>query len=458
MTHDQWFVINGVHHQGPFALDKLKQMARESDFTHIHRFWCPGMKESIDRDEFFKKHLGIGLPEIPKKDSFSEISINSDNEINFNMDDFFDASNGEAAIDKSPSVPQTSMKVAPLITSKDEEEDLNALLPNLPEKKKFSLLKFLKFVAAVGAFAVLCAGGFYSYKFIKPELKRPEGLRVDDHRELIKCYQKMGQICFDIALTKDYAKIFLVSNKELTGNLSILLTSKSDDNFSLKRIVLKSTAPIENQTALFNLLEFEEGVNLVPGIYDVRISSDQKVLMNKKNHYLGLIEINLFKKQLDQLKNNLVNKRIRPWRELEEKYQTLAALLLNIRSELKTVLFENKKDSFKERSKLFDQAYRTKFGQMFTIFVLTNDDSKGTEASTAQVYKKDVLAYYEQLETLAKSLGTVTVETISVLEKMTSKNKVTKQTMLLRKFQDLETLINNKKKVISAKVLSLKEL
>lgn len=467
MTQDQWFVINGVHHQGPFALNKLKQMARESDFTSAHRFWRPGMKESIDRDEFFRQHLGIGLPQIPQKESFDEISLNSDKKVTFDIGEFFSAANSESTIDQSPILEKArssfdsinSEVLIPEDYDDEDDDDLDALLPEIPVRK-FSLSKFIKFAGATTAFIILIFGGYYSYKFFKPDLTRVEGLRINDHRDLLKCYQKMGQACYDIALTKDYSKIFLVTNKDhdKPRSVNLVLTSKSDNNFSLKKIVLRSTATIKDKTALFELLEFEEGVNLVPGIYELTLTENQKVIYSNKDLYLGLISKVLFLKQIKQIKSNMVNKRIRPWRELEEKYQTLAALLLNIRSELKKVLFENKEDTWKKRSEIFDEAYRTKFGGMFTMFVLKNDDSKEEEESTAQVYKKEVLAYYSQLETLAKSLGRVTVETIGVLREINESNRENNQKMLLKKYQDLETLITNKKNIISAKVLSLREL
>lgn len=456
MAQDKWFVINGVHNQGPFVLNKLKQMAMENDFSRNHRFWRPGMKESISRTDFFTNFLGLGLPEIPVKRNLKEVSLNSAQDINFNISDFLDNSESEVS-EKQTSTLDIVEPELPV----DLDFNYRELKKPPPTRKK--LYNGFKYLLAFTALVIISTVGYYSMNFFKAKLERPAGIRADDFNRAMECYQKKGDRCFSLVVSKDYSNLYLVTNKAAKDVVStqIKLVSGPDDNFSLKNISLKSTAPLSNHAAYFRLLEFDEGINLVPGRFNLSILMDNKVVQTTKDTYLGHIDEVTFNKQLKELRANLVNKRIRPWRELEEKYQTLSALLISIRAELKSALYEQQFKDWQERSEFFGNAYRTKFGHMFTAFVLSNDDSKDDEEKKAQIYKKEVMTHYEELETLAKSLGKITIESISVLkslQKLSNSKIEQEKKKVLQKFEELQSIVVNKKNLISAKVLALKQL
>lgn len=363
----KWFILLPTGHEGPYSLNQLTQLHEKKRLSASSKIWCEGLGHPVTVLEAMvgqpqqEKHEEDALPPLPQEDEI-------------------------------PPVPLESLK---------EEVEVSDV-PELPKESKSKFPIWLLMPLFVAAILVLI---FVSVaeENAKVEIRRYPKMSQNLHERILKENAFEGwnkPIFFKEYLPEDQSQIWLVTSSfhrcEVEGifhSVKGKLLSPKDES-----VAFKTTGQLKNHVVDFSHFNFSSGTRIIPGLYEVDIKATHcswdgflPLLMNKfirpDEEYLARTKVVLFSKgpqEFSAILDKLLKKKMEIelkeqnlneifWQDLQQKFETLEAITLQIEQHFLDYTGEGPDLFLKALPKMVDQ-YTRKFGSFLTSFVVENEN------------------------------------------------------------------------------------
>jgi hypothetical protein len=503
-----WFIIKEHEHVGPYSVEDLLEFYQEDKIAYDTAVWKTGMDEPI-------QYRGIG--EISKRDTeLMEIVDDYDYDLSSDEDEIFDILNDrsdELELDNAPETfddtdeppplpPMTyqpvemvikheepsplveveestdllddleAMEVSPLnsgeeLASEEIDDDSYFVIAKTESKTNWLLIGLALIV--LGIFSRV---GYEVYHLYFAKFSRPVGMMQRDYKQMTQMLSVKGaRRSLSISFAKDYSKVWASLNFPFKGRVLLELKSIKGKVLTSDPVVVSSSATIKNKLITFNRFNFEQGIRLFPGYYEVhlkllnkkkldfwleRFVKLPKVFDIKKKVYIGKLTEQSFERELTKflIKRNSIDTKFR--QDLFQRFDTLRLIVSQIHDDFAAVLSQSKHQDFKVKLKEFERKYQRKYGQFLTSFVLENEDSFKTVRSSVSRSKTQLIAQHNKLSNLSRQVGETSMD---ILVKLSNPDVATNiieidqiQSQLMRKLVSIEITCKNTVSIIKSKM------
>lgn len=349
-----WFIIKDSGHIGPYSDEQLHILYKDGDIERNDKVWQASMPVPKTYDEIF-----------------NSIKV---------------------------------VKIRPLEVSHKIEKNTKDK-PLQKSKKSNSFLIIISFVSIIVTGIILKSLDIYQ----GVNFHRPNKMTLSTYNKLRQTvFNNTKKDVFDFAISKDKTLLWLVTNKDYHTKVQINLTSIENRVLSNEKIHIISNSTLMNRIAQFDNFEIKNGIKIIDGYYDVKITTSDKRILIKQEFLISKTGKNSFEKKLKKFISTQKSNEFNFWTELSQKYKTIKMLTLQIQSKLKKV-FKTKKIAALNN---FERLYQEKYGPLFTSFVISNEKSFNELNIKTFENKVEVIANYNQLSKLAKMIGSITMEAI----------------------------------------------
>lgn len=440
----QWFLLLPDGHEGPYSLEQLELKVQEG-LSLDCKIWREGSEESLTLGDLFlptppafSDDLPPDLPPLPEQNE-----------------------------DSPPELPEDSSLVPDIHLSKTKESS-----------------QFVKIVIGV----VLVLAVFIGVKQLiespaEVSWSRPQKMTVETYRELnskIVLKNWNQELFFYEATAPDYSRFWLVTPQFYQCDIEAQFIAEEGDILSLedvKKISFRSKTKLENHVAEFVKFDFEDWPKLVPGFYKMNLtatncewSSLQSKIVNWFQAPPSKIELsyriaisaqsvefltNALKKLAEEKYRLEQTKKLAAdqfWQDVQQKYQTLLAVSLQIEQHF--LDFLNSDQNWQGSLKIMVDKYTRQFGSLLTNFVVSNEeDFKKIRDQKAKNLSVKT-AYENKIRLSAKNMGLQSMTLIEEWQKLPSKTARTKRKEMEKKVKDTFSVI---KKDIEQKLIDVTE-
>lgn len=251
-----------------------------------------------------------------------------------------------------------------------------------------------------------------------------------------------------------------------------LLTKEED-----ARVAFRTNGTLKDHVVEFSKFEFSSGTKLIPGLYEMDLRASKcewdgaaaslaNLFRPVERDYVTRMKVVLYHKgsaefnqSLDQLIRKKMEVELRNqnqeemfWQDLQQKFQTLLAISLQIEQLLLDLVDKDAAGFSKSLKPSIDQ-YTRKFGHFLTGFVVANEDYF-KELEKAGVKKLSQKRSYEsQVKITAKNIG---FESMKIIEELQSMKKPTKS-QLQQMDKKIKTKFEQIKEIINTKIIQITE-
>jgi hypothetical protein len=407
-----WFVIRNDKHLGPFTLVELSEMSEKNKIDDNSQIWKNGFDSS-------KKYKDIlldleGVPDLPPPLPIEALSLSEEKPT------FEEIAEETEELAEVNSLDQVEQEI--------ESIEVDDIAKSINMKR--SLIK----VALALIPIALVLAGYLSLPYFN-KVTRPSKMLLSDFKSLETIIEEDRQENqFEFYVSKDRSSLWMGTNISYTGDLVFKFSTVNKKHLGEEEVEAIAYGKLENHIATFDSITFSKGQKIHEGFYTVEVYTvkaltipfAKKYLSSKKNVefryfntvYLGHLQIERFqqilsKRQADERKNE--NKF---WEELRQKYLTIKMISLQIQAAIQRV-FEINDLSWKKKVSLFEDEYKSKYGDFFTSFVIANEKSYNILKEKDFTDKLDIISNYTKLSRIAKNIGTHTMSVLHSLEMAT---------------------------------------
>lgn len=430
----KWFLLLPTGHEGPYSLEAL----RRRQLSPEAKVWAEGLSGPVRFGQAWES-----AQQPPKSSPIVE--------------EFFPL----------PELPLDSEELPP----PPPEEVFSNFTDSASPKAKFILMGVM-----VTGLLLLGLGQWISGQE-QFELRRAPGMSPKLLQRISSDFKFDGwdrKIFFKEYVPADLSHIWLVSAGFQTCEVEA--TFSSLDNKLLTReeaakVSFRTKGRLKAHLVDFSRFEFSSGVRIIPGMYEMDLRASHcswdtfaaqimNVFRPVDEEYVARTKVVLyhrgseeFNQELEQflrqklaleLKNQSQEEIF--WQDLQQKFQTLLAITLQIEQHL---LDQVEKDpvSFSRSLKFSVDQYARKFGHFLTGFVVANEDYFEQLESSGVSKLSQKRSYESQVKITAKNIG---FETMKIIEELQGLKKPTKEQLrvmnskIKNKFESIKELINRK--------------
>lgn len=364
----KWFILLPGGHEGPYSLGDLIQKKDKNKISPDVKVWAEGLTDAVT----LKEVLAHDTPEIKTHVE-------------------------EQPPELLPPLPEEEIPPLPAEESVPEM----TVEENRPVKKKNSL------AIAAGIGVVLVAGaGLVLYSFVKSketfDIRRLPKMSLDIQERIIKENSFSGwdkPIFFREYLPQDHSSIWLVTSSFHECKVDGIFTSLDDKLLSMQdeKVSFRSSGELKNHIVEFSSFDFTSGNKIIPGMYELDVKAyDCKwdgILPQVMNffqepdkEYMARTKVILYSQgalKFNETLESILKKKMEIaekekdaqllfWKDIEQKFQTLEAISLQIEQHLLDFL-DGHPASFKKNLKIMVDEYTQKYGSFLTSFVVENE-------------------------------------------------------------------------------------
>ncbi len=432
-TSLKWFILLPTGHEGPYSFESLINQKCPAE-TQI---WAEGLDSPIKFKHAHDKmtlEVEMPLPPLP-------------------------------VTDEIPPIPLMTEEIREDRPAPNEERN--------SDQKKFPMLIFFTSLILLGAFL----GGQQwlrskeSFTFHRAKQMSPELFQKITNEFKFEGWNK--KLFLKEFVPADMSHIWLVTSSFHRCRVEAQFTSIKEKLLSMedKTISFKSASTLENHILEFNRFEFIEGSRIIPGLYEMELSASQcewggmvpkianlfkspepnyktkmkVVLFHKGSREFNLILEKLIKQKIENEQRQL-NQNELFWQDLQQKFQTMVAITLQIEQLFLEFLDKPSKD-YHQNLKQMVATYTKNFGHFLTEFVVANEKYffELEKSSPLDMGKKS--GYESLVRVASKSVGFEAMKLIEEFQKMkkpTSKELKSESSKVKKRFDILKEGLNKK--------------
>ena len=408
----KWFIMLPTGHEGPYSLNTIFERHQKKNLSSFTKVWAEGLPQPVALKDLLENKLDDGvesdLPPLPLPDEefpLPPLPIDAETEILSNYQDI-----------DSFSPPKSTLN------------------------RKF-IFSALAIICGFGIFAVWVSGKqeFSIRRFPKMNLELHQ--RIE--REL--SFDGWGKkIFFKEFVASDFSHIWLITSSYQTCDVETQFQSVDGKLLSFKdeKVAFKSKGKLDDHVTELNAFDFSAGNKIIPGLYDMKVvgkncswdgflpsimnvftpadetyTAKTKVILFPKGavEFNAVLERLLAKKNEIEVKNK--NQEDLFWQGLQEKFQTMLAISLQIEEHLLNFVSRGPV-GFDNNLKPSVNVYANKFGRFLTNFVISNE-AYFKEISNSDLKGISQKRNYEMLVRItAKNIGFESMKIIEDLQKL----------------------------------------
>jgi hypothetical protein len=430
-----WYIIEDKTHLGPYTARNLISLYEQGKIFDDTEIWKEGMEAPTTYKKEFIDSLNDLMGEEKKKPVDEVVPPKKHIAID---------SNKVLVFEKSKNNQNT------------ENETIQEFRPeSLKEKKQKTQKKlaepfvgssfnkyFLLFVGAILTGLILLSGiDYYRYKKV---LSKPKDLEASNYERLLAAQKTTTHLTFELALNKDHSALYMATNWNNIGKFSAKFKSLKGKILSHEDIQFEAKGNLENYFVKFDNIRFKKGLKIIDGFYEVELSSISEVKRspllwfikkpNKKIRYHSTFFISSVAK--DEVLNiinaneNKEREQIKSYfHELEQTLLTLRGLYIETNAKFGSLLGASVKE-FPLAFKNFEFYYTSNPGQMFTQFLLTNDNNLKTFNALKHIKAVDLVSIVNEINKNMQSYAKMMAQYMG----QTKSSKVTQFPMIKNDF------------------------
>ena len=404
----KWFILLPSGHEGPYSLLELLDQKEKKKIATDIKVWAEGLTDPVTLSRALALSIEMNAPvaeEVPDL----------------------------------PPIPEDDVPPIPFQAEPDEFEE------EVPVVKKTSPKIWIS--ASLGAMAVsaiavvLMARG--QEKF---DIRRMPKMSHETHEKILRenSFEGWGKkIFFKEYLPQDHSHIWLVTSSYQECDVEATFTSLKDKLLTMsdEKVSFKSSGHLKGHVAELSSFDFSSGSKIIPGMYELDVKARNckweglfplvmNGLTNPEEEYMARTKVILFAKGAEEFNSNLANllkkkeeeaRREKDadyffWKDLEQKFQTLEAISLQI-EQLFLDFLDQDGSQFQKSVKPMVDGYTRKFGSFLTAFVVENEKYFKSLNPKGDSEKRN---YELMVRLTAKSVGEESMKFIEEFQKIKS--------------------------------------
>jgi len=405
----RWFLMLPTGHEGPYSLNDVIQKLQLKQISHESTIWAEGLTQPVSISVVLK--------------------------------------NSQKQVDVLPDLPQDDVPPPPIPSS--EEVEIIEIPPPPVESPKMTEAKHY----LLAGLMVLGLGIFAATQWIKSsevfKIQRYPKMTLDQHDSILRHFRFDGwdkKIFFKEYVPSDLSTIWLVSSGFQTCDVSATFESQKDKLIALEseKISFKTSGTLKDHVVEFSNFEFISGTKILPGMYEMDIKATNcswdggaaklaNLFTGPDLTYLAKMKVILYHKgatEFNLLLDKLLRKKMEAdlsgqnqedifWQGLQEKFQTLMAVTLQIEQLLLDLVTKDSKE-FNSSLRPAIDVYTQKYGQFLTNFVIANENyfNELSKSHIKNISKKRT--YETTVKLTAKRIG---LESMKIIEDLQALKK-----------------------------------
>lgn len=433
----KWFILLPSGHEGPYSLYELIEHKEKKKLSQDIKIWAEGLSEPITLDRATALSFEVKTQVIEETPDL-------------------------------PPLPEDDLPPLPLEASEESEEP-----EEVPEVKKSSPKIW---IGAALSVVVAAAGGVFlmARGQEKIDIRRMPKMSLETHEKIRRenTFESWGKkIFFKEYLPQDHSHIWLVTSSFQECDVEATFSSVKDKLLTMEdeKVSFKSQGQLKGHVSELSSFDFTTGSKIIPGLYemDVRATNCKwegffPLVMNAFQgpdaEYMARTKVILFAKGADEFNSNLANllkkkdeldRREKDanylfWKDLEQKFQTLEAISLQIEQHFLDFLDEDRAQFQKNLKPMVDD-YTRKFGSFLTSFVVENEKYFKSMNSKGDAEKRN---YELMVRLTAKTVGEESMKYIEEFQKL----KAPKENEIIALSERVKKTFSGLKKNISGKL------
>ncbi len=420
----RWFILLPTGHEGPYSLKNLIHLKNKKQISQDFKIWAEGLADPV---------------------IMSVAVLNSE------------------LMEKTPNLPLTETDEIPPIPFEASNWENDPVEEVVLKKSSPSLVLFKPVLLTIVAVTLVIMGiRFYIKSSESFHLTRLPKMSLDIYQRILRENTFDGwskDIFFKEYMPQDHSHLWLVTSSYQSCKIEAKFNSVKDGLLSLKqdKVSFSSSGFLFGHVAELSAFDYKTGNRIIPGLYEMDIKATDcdwdgfvPEIMNwfsvPRKDYIARVRVVLFSngpedfyKNLDSVlnKKNEFKRKEKElyahfWQDLQQKFQTLEAISLQIEQHFLDFL-DNDPSSFEKKLKPMVTLYAKSFGSFLTSFVIENEN------------------YFKKLD----SSRSYSKRNYELLVKLTSKNVGYESMKFIEEFQKLKKNPSKKELVkMSTKVKS----
>ncbi|MGK0367427.1 MAG: hypothetical protein ACI9QD_000562 [Thermoproteota archaeon] len=337
------------------------------------------------------------------------------------------------------------LEIADEISFEDKYQD-DFRDDDIKKNKKIMLLNNLIWVPIILISLILFKLGYEVYVIKYSTFYRPKGMSQRDYKRL-KTFLKSspGNKKTAVSFAKDYSRLWVALDFPYSGNGYIKLRSLKDQTLSDTPVDVIASGKIKSKLMELSEFRFEKGVKLYAGYYELKVNLIQK---RKRSLWLkslfsvpqsfeikSTVYIGKNRKSFADRLSKYLEKRDSAdrhfWQGLIQRFETLNMIVGQIYDDFGFVLKDLDTSEFTSKIKVFENNYKSKYGQFLTSFVLENQKSFEQVQRSDADKKGALIANHNRISSLSVEVGEVSMDILALLEEL-SVNKDKKKILEIK--------------------------
>lgn len=480
-TSVRWFILLPTGHEGPYDLISVRQRCQQGQIGRDVQVWAEGLKQPVTLNHALLQSESTtaytpSAESIPKSNSRAERQTVPDPVRLSRAHELAEKMSEEAEIpplpgEQIPPVPRFQATVEPYaqvtapITEKTGQQ-----------KKPFPFI-----LSGLLFFSLLFS--FFIYQWIKGEenfeIRRYPKMSMEVHQRILKEFSFKGwneRIFFREYVPVDLSYIWLVTSSFQKCEVEASFQSIPGKMISVKDepVAFKTRGILDDHVVEFSSFDFRSGNKIVPGMYELDVKAGNcewdttasgiaNIFRPVEKEYMARMKVVLFPKgpiEYNSVLSVLLKKKEEKvlreqgreqlfWQDLQQKFQTLLAISLQIEQHLIDLL-ETDPKLFRQNLVPAIDIYTKKFGNFLTNFVVSNESYFDQLGDLKERSKKR--NYEVMVNSTSKRIGHESMKLIEDLQKIKKPTKAqlnTFQVRLKKTYAGLKEEINQKIILIS---------
>lgn len=377
----KWFILLPMGHEGPYSLEQLAIRVERKKLSIDVEIWSEGMLKPVRLKEVLAPKMEPVPEPIPDPEPVLE---------------------PEPAQEILPDLPETSEEeeIPPLPVLEESE---NIEIPVTPPERKNLKLRVWGFLFICFILMLYFAFGNVLKELETFKIHRLSKMGLDLHERVMKENAFDGwnkKIFFKEYISDDHTHIWLVNSGFQTCKVEADFRSLPGKMLTTEEesVIFKTKGTLSDHVTELSNFEFISGNKIIPGLYEMDVKATDcswegfiPKLMNKfqnpDSEYVGRMKVVLFSKgsaEFNKILDRIVRKKLEQelkikneedlfWQELQQKFETLQAITLQVEQLLLDFLDEGSK-KFKTALPGTVDLYTRKYGSFLTSFVVDNQN------------------------------------------------------------------------------------
>lgn len=478
-TSVRWFILLPTGHEGPYDLLSIMRSCQQGKIGREVQVWAEGLKQPVTLDQallYSESSSAFAPPPVPSSQAEPKKEMTATAQENTELANAHELAERLSEEAEIPPLPSEGVPVNPVVSGSGPEDKV--LAPGTPVRKKSGFPYLLSGILLTGLLFTL-----FIFQWIKGqenfEIRRYPKMSVEVHHRIQKEFPFKGwgeRIFFREYVPADLSHVWLVTAGHQKCEVDASFQSIKGKMISVRdeNVAFSTKGILANHVVEFSALDFRSGNKIVPGMYELDVkaahcewgSMAAKVanLFNPvEKEYMARMKVILYPKgplEYNIALTNLLKKKEEEelkekgkeqifWQDLQQKFQTLLAISLQIEQHLLDLL-ESDPKVFRQKLVPAVDTYTRKFGNFLTNFVVANESYFNQLGDLKESSKKR--KYEVMVNSTFKRIGHESMKLIEDLQKIKKPTKAEMsnfQMRLKKTFSRLKEDINQKIILIS---------